>query len=253
MFESLKEKKVLVTGSSTGIGAATAMLFAQYGSDVGIHYCRNKNDALKVAEKIREQGRKAQLFRSDLTSTVDRNNLIKRFIKAYGSIDVLVNNAGAIYDYEHFSVLTEKSWDKTFALNAKAPFYLTRDVFEHMKKNDNGGRVINISTIAVKYGGGPYNLHYCASKAALDTLTKGFSREGAPYGILVNSIRCGLIDTPMQDKIPGYRKERFHKRASLVPLKRAGKPEEIARMAVFLASEGGDFITGQAFAVSGGE
>lgn len=252
MFESLKEKKVLVTGSSTGIGAAIAMLFAQYGSEVGVHYCRNKKDALKVMEKIREQGRKTQLFQGDLTLAAERNSLIKKFIKAYGGIDVLVNNAGGIYDYKHFSALTEKSWDKTFSINAKAPFYLIREAFKYMKKN-GGGRIINISTISVKYGGSPYNLHYCASKAALEALTSGFSREGAQYGILVNSIRCGLIDTPMQDKIPGYREKKFRQRASLVPLKRAGKPEDIARMTVFLASEGGNFITGQVLVVSGGD
>lgn len=252
MFESLKGKKVLVTGSSTGIGAAVAVLFAKHGAEVGVHYCRNKKDALGIAGKIGEYDTKTQLFQGDLTLSADRDKLIVGFIKYFGGIDVLVNNAGGIYDYKHFSTLTEKSWDKTFALNAKAPFYLTRQAFRYMKEN-GGGRIINISTTSVKYGGSAYNIHYCASKAALDTLTRSFSRHGAQYGILVNSIRCGLIDTPMQDKIPGYRAEKFLQRASLVPLKRAGKPEDIARMAVFLASEGGDFITGQIFAVSGGE
>lgn len=253
MFESLKGKKVLITGSSGGIGAAIALLFAQYGAEVGLHYCRNKKGAQNVAKKIIRQGlRTPRLFQGDLLLASTRNNLVKKFIKAYGGIDVLVNNAGAIYDYKHFSVLTEKSWDKTLALNAKAPFYLIRQAFEYMR-NHAGGRIINISTAAVRYGGSPYNMHYCVSKAGLDILTKSFSRQGAKYGILVNSICCGLIDTPMQDKIPGYRKEKFLQRLSLVPLKRAGTPEDVAPMAVFLASEGADFITGEFFYVSGGD
>jgi 3-oxoacyl-[acyl-carrier protein] reductase len=252
MFGSLKGKKVLVTGSSTGIGASIADLFARYGCDVGIHYCSHKKEATKVMAVILEYGVKVRIFQGDLTIPAVRRGLIAKFLKAFGGIDILINNAGAIYEYKHFSDVTERSWDKTFALNAKAPFYLIGQAFEYMKHN-GGGRIINISTASVKYGGSPYNMHYCASKAALDTMTAGFSRAGAQHGILVNSIRCGLIDTPMQDKIPGYRKDKFLQRVSLVPLKRAGKPEDIARMAVFLASSAGDFITGQIIPVSGGE
>lgn len=252
MFTSLQGKKILVTGSSTGIGAAIATLFAHYGAEVGVHYNKSKKDAIAVAKRISGLGIKAYLFQADLTRAGDRDELVGKFMKIYGGIDVLVNNAGALYEYKHFSGLSEKSWDKTFALNVKAPFYLIGQAFEYMKKN-KGGRIINISTASVKYGGSLYNIHYCASKAALDTMTVGFSRAGAEYGILVNSIRCGLIDTPMQDKIPGYREERFQKRVSLVPLKRPGRPEDIARMAVFLASSAGDFITGQVFTVSGGD
>ncbi|MHA2282082.1 MAG: SDR family NAD(P)-dependent oxidoreductase [Promethearchaeota archaeon] len=252
MFESLKDKKVLVTGASTGIGAAIAELFAHYGAHVGVHYRSSQKATEAVLKKVRNLSGWGMAFQGDLLESSIYKNLVRTFIDACGGIDVLVNNAGAIYDYIHFSQLQEESFDRTFTLNVKAPFYLIREAFSFMEKT-GGGRIINITTASVKYGGSPFNIHYCASKSALDTLTIGFARAGTKYGILVNSIRCGLIATPMHTKIPGYSEDRFKDRISLIPLKRAGLPKEIARMVVFLASKGGDFITGQNFSVSGGD
>ena len=178
--------------------------------------------------------------------------LVNNFVKVFGGIDVLINNAGAVYEYKHFSELSEKSWDATFALNVKAPFYLMASVFERMKKQ-GGGRIINVSSVNVKYGGSGKSLHYNASKAALESLQRGFAREGAKHNILVNSIRCGLIEKPMRTKIDGYSEENFRKRVDLIPLKRAGRPMDIARMALFLAAESGNFITGEIFTVAGGD
>lgn len=252
MFSLLKGKKALVTGASTGIGAAIAELLAMYGVYVGVHYRSSHEEAQAVVERIRNLSGWGELFQGDLLETSVLQNLVGNFVRACGGIDILINNAGGIYDYVHFSDLDEKSWDKTFMLNVKAPFYLIREAFSFMEKS-SGGRIINITTVSAKYGGSPYNLHYAASKAALDTLTVGFASEGAKYKILVNSIRCGLIETAMQVKIPGYKEKHFQERISKVPLRRAGKPEDIARMALFLVSECGDFITGQIFPVSGGD
>ena len=120
-------------------------------------------------------------------------------------------------------------------------------------KEHGGGRIINISSVNVKYGGSAKSMHYVASKAALDNLTLGFAREGAKYNILVNSIRCGLIDTQMRAKTEGYSEEDLKRRIDMVPLKRMGQPIDIARMALFLASEAGNFITGEIFTVAGGD
>lgn len=252
MFESLKGKKALVTGASTGIGACIAEHLAIFGVHVGVHYLSNKNKAEAVAGRINELSGWGKIFQGDLLDVSVQQRLVSDFVDSCGGIDILINNAGGIYDYVHFSELNEKSWDKTFVLNAKAPFYLMRDAFSYMEKN-GGGRIINITTVSAKNGGSPYNIHYVASKAALDTLTIGLAREGAKHNILVNSIRCGIIETTMQDKIPGYKEEKLQKRISLVPLKRAGKPVDIARMVIYLASECGDFITGQMLSVSGGD
>ncbi|MBA3052129.1 SDR family oxidoreductase [bacterium] len=251
-FKDIKDKKVLITGASGGIGAGIARLFASYGACLGIHYCSAKKNAVRLAEEIKKKGIRIELFQGDLQKPESRNTLVGNFVKKYGRIDVLVNNAGAIYDYEHFSKLAEKSWDYTFDLNVKAPYYLSAAAFMNMKRND-GGRIINISSANVKYGGSARSVHYTASKAALENLTLGFAREGAKYNILVNSIRCGLIATQMHEKIKGYNEKLFKQRIELIPLKRSGKPIDIARMVLYLASECGSFITGETFTVAGGD
>ena len=251
MYESLKNKRILITGASAGIGSAIAEHLAGFGACVGIHYRQNKKGAQDILDKIKHLPGKAALFEGDLLLESVRNNLISDFIGVFGGIDGLVNNAGGTFGYQHFSVLDEQSWDNAYCLNTKAPFILTRKAFQYMKSH-GGGRIINITTVAVKYVG-PKSMHYTSSKAALDTLTIGFAREGAKHNILVNSIRCGVIDTPMHTKIDGYKEDDFQKRARLIPLQRLGTPADIARMASFLMSECGDFITGEFFAVAGGD
>ena len=252
IFKDIGNKKVLITGASGGIGASMAKLFASYGACVGLHYRSGKEEAIKLLKGIRESSGKAELFQGNLLEQNVRTNLVESFVKTFGRIDVLINNAGTTYGYKHFSELDEKSWDCTFGLNVKAPFFLSASAFQYMKET-GGGRIINISSAAVKYGGGANNLHSVATKAALDCLTIGYAREGAKYNILVNSIRSGVIDTPMRTKIKGYTEEHFQKRVSLIPLKRIGQPIDIARMALFLASESGNFITAEIFTVAGGD
>lgn len=251
MFESLKNKKVLITGATGGIGAAMANLFAEYGACLGLHYGSNSEGAKKLLEEVRSKTREAEILQADLLDSASRKELIPAFIKRFGGIDVLINNAGAAHDYKHFSELDEASWQRTFDLNVRAPFYLMGETFEHMKKA--GGRIVNISSVNVKYGGSAKSFHYVAAKAALESLTRGFAREGAPYNILVNAIRPGLINTPMRKNAVGYSETDFQKRINLILLKRPGEPLDVARMALFLAAESGNFITGEIFTVAGGD
>jgi 3-oxoacyl-[acyl-carrier protein] reductase len=249
LFEDLKGKRILVTGASSGIGACIAELLGSYGASLGVHYQSNKKGAMDVVSSINKHGGKAEAFQGDLLQASVRENLLKLFTDVFGGIDVLVNNAGGVYGVKHFLELDEESWDDTLALNVKAPFFLAKGAFALMKEQ-GGGKIINISSISAKYGGSPQTLHYGAAKAALDAMTVGFARAGAQYNILVNSVRGGFVDTPLHKKMG---RSSLEDRVKLIPLKRAGQPMDIARMVLFLASEAGDYITGEIFTVAGGD
>lgn len=251
MFKDIRRKKVLITGASSGIGADIAKLFGSYGAFVGIHYCNSEREAIRLKKHILKHKGRAEVFKADLLNISACNNLILSYIKTFHGLDVLINNAGGIYGFKNFLKLDEKSWDDTFTLNVKAAFFLAKSAFSYMK-NNNGGKIINISSIAAKYGGSSASLHYGAAKAALDALTKGLARAGAKYNILVNSIRGGFIDTPFHKKI-GRKEKEIEKRIKLILLRRAGKAIDISRMALFLASNSGDYITGEIFTVAGGD
>lgn len=249
MFEGLKNKKVLITGASGGIGAGIARLFASYGAIIGIHYNQNGKEAELLRQEIVARGGEAECFQADLLEHSFSLGLVGAFLARFHGVDVLVNNAGAVIGPTHFSELEGHSWDHTFTLNAKAPFFLAREAFAYMK-DDGGGKIINISSVAAKYGGSPTSLHYGAAKAALEALTVGLARAGAPYNILVNAIRAGFIDTPFHRQ---RQRREIQERINLIPLKRAGQPIDVARAALFLASEAGDYITGEILTVSGGD
>ncbi|MDD4126413.1 MAG: SDR family NAD(P)-dependent oxidoreductase [Methanomicrobium sp.] len=248
MFSGIKGKKILITGSSSGIGACTAELFASYGADVGIHYGQNIDKAKIALENVKKYGVQGKLFQADfLTDNAD--NIIDEFLDCFGRIDVLVNNAGAVYGNMDFLEMDEESWNKTLTASLKTPFFISKKAFISMKKI-GGGKIINISSIASKYGGSAKTLHYGVAKSGLDAITKTMAREGAEYNILVNSIQPGVIDTEFHKKIG---RNSLIERAQKIPLKRAGKPEDVAGMCLFLASNYGNYITGQIFGVTGGD
>lgn len=249
MFGDLADKRVLVTGASTGIGAATAKLFASYGAITGIHFGSSKMQAQAVAHEIAAEGGRCVLVQGDLRHARACPEIVREFVDKAGGIDVLVNNAGGVYGAAPLAELTEDAWDQTFALNVKAPFFLIQQVFP-LFREQGGGKIINISSVSAKYGGGATTAHYGAAKAALDALTVGLARMGAPHRILVNSIRAGFVDTDFHRKMG---RTSIEERVKLIPLKRAGRPEDIAPMAIFLASSAGDYVTGEIFTISGGD
>ncbi|HEB71918.1 MAG TPA: SDR family oxidoreductase [Nitrospirae bacterium] len=252
MNGGVKGKKILVTGAGSGIGASIALALGHHGAKVGVHYSSSKKKAEQVAAGIRESGGEAKIFKADFLEPGAPEDLTRSFAEEFGGVDGLVNNAGGVFGYGHFSELDHTDWENTYTLNAKAPFFLIKEVFEEMKKS-GGGRIINISTVSAKYGGSANNIHYASSKAALDAMTAGFARAGAPFNILVNSIRCGVIDSGMHNKVEGYSETRFKKRINMIPLKRAGRPEDVALMALHLISDAGNFITGEFITIAGGD
>jgi len=249
MFDAIRGKRVLVTGASSGIGACTAELFARHGSRVGIQYHTGKEAAAHLRDTLSEKGCEVILLRADLLRASSREGLVPLFIEKAGGIDVLVNNAGGIIGPSHFLDLDARSWDDTLKLNLTAPYVLSREAFRYMK-NHGGGRIINISSIAAWYGGSETGIHYGAAKSGLEAVTKTLARAGAPHRILVNAIQPGVIDTPAHGKIG---RSSLEGRARSIPLGRPGRPLDVARLCLFLASEGGDYITGQTLRVTGGE
>lgn len=249
IVSGLENKKVLVTGATGGIGTSLVRMFAEKGAVVGIHYHQNKEQAELLDREVDAKGGRSGCFQADLLSA-NGADLVDTFVERFEGIDVLVNNAGAICGYEDFLDLDEATWTKTFQLNTQAPFFLAQCAFARMKKS-GGGKIINISSIAAKYGGSARSLHYGASKAALEAVTVGLARVGAPHNILVNAVRGGYIDTPAQQRLSSQKD--LKERIKLIPLKRAGKPGDIASLVVFLASGAGDFITGEIMTVSGGD
>ena len=248
MFKGIQDKKVLITGSSSGIGACTAELFASYGADIGIHYSQNKKGALSVLEKITEKGGEGHLLEADFQDDA-ADCIVDEFLDYFGRIDVLINNAGAIYGSTDFLKLDKSSWEKTLKVSLSTPFFISRKAFSFMKDN-NGGKIINISSIASKYGGSSKTLHNGVAKSGVDAITKTLAREGARYNILVNSIRPGVIDTEAHKKIG---RDSLEERIKSIPLKRAGRPADIAGMCLYLASDYGNYITGQTFGITGGD
>jgi len=249
IISGLENKKVLVTGATGGIGTSLVRMFAAKGAVVGIHYHKNQEQAESLVQEVESNGGRSASFQADLLSS-DGADLVDAFVERFEGIDVLVNNAGAICGFKDFLELDEASWSETFQLNAQSPFFLAQRAFVQMKKS-GGGKIINISSIAAKYGGSARSLHYGASKAALEAVTVGLARAGAPHKILVNAVRGGYIDTPAQHRLSSQKD--LTERIKRIPLQRAGQPEDIASMIVFLASGAGDFITGEIMTVAGGD
>ena len=245
----LKNKYVLVTGASSGIGFQIAKDFLLEGAYVGIHYSKN----LKGAKKLLKYAKKNQckIFKSDFSNSKEISTLWNEFNTwSKGRIHVLINNASFV-KFMSLENLSDEEWDKTFQVNLKAAFQLSRAAFSIMSKKKNG-RIINISSGGWTYGGNKDTFHFGASKAALEALTMAFAKLGAPNNVLVNAIRPGATET--SGHIQRYPNTKdLIARANLVPLKRMGKPEEISNMVLFLASAKSSFITNTIISVTGGE
>jgi 3-oxoacyl-[acyl-carrier protein] reductase len=245
----LHGKRIAVTGASSGIGAAIARLLADSGAIVVIHYHQRTKEAREIVDQIRASGGIAELVKANLMDSTERDTLIPAMIDQLGGLDGFVNNAGGPQGRNPFPEIMQEDWDQTFALNVEAPFFLTQRAFSHMRSH-GGGRIVNISSIGVKYGGSPRTIHYAMAKSALETLTAGLAKLGAAHNILVNTVRAGMIDTPFWDDKPN---EEIEARIRLIPLGRIGRSQEVAAMVCFLLSPSASYISGQTIAVSGGE
>jgi 3-oxoacyl-[acyl-carrier protein] reductase len=240
----LAGKVAIVTGSSRGIGGAIALAFAKEGANLVVNYIRRRDCAKEVASKITEMGRKAVIVKADVSNLKDVERLVKTTLQEFGKIDILVNNA-ADFSVMEFSLSYPdwNSWDRMIAVNTKGMLMCSQMVSRHMLKQKSGC-IINI--VADWAGGG---LCYMLTKAAGIPLTKGLARALAPH-VRVNAICPGSIDTGWVSALPDKEKKKLKEK---ILRKRWGQPEDIAKVAVFLASDDADFITGATIVVDGGE
>lgn len=248
MCMRLKGKVGVVTGSSRGIGRAIAIKFAKEGAAVVVN-SRKKASAQKVVDEIKKTGGKAIAVAGDVSKAETAKKLVDAAVKKFGSLDVFVNNAGVV-SYSNFVDLKEKEWDSLMDVDLKGVFLCSQAAARQMIKQGNGGKIINISSIAGFIGF--HDLpHYCAAKAGVIELTKQMALELALHRINVNSIGPGAIQTEMTKELEGDPKA-IEQILTRIPLGRLGQPEEIANVAVFLASDEASYITGVTIFVDGG-
>lgn len=248
----MSSKCILITGASGGIGGAIAEVLGSCRATLGLHYRSNRERVELIAKKVEESGGRAIIIQSNLDGEQDSRLLLDEFVANCGRIDGLINNAGAIVGAKPFLELDEDSWQKTMLINAQIPFFLSQAAMKTMINAGISGKIINISSISSKYGGGETSMHYGAAKAALEAISKGMARFGARHGILVNVIQAGFVDTDIHFKM-GRNEQDIIERIKKIPLKRAGKPVEIAYLAAFLMSDMADYITGETFTIAGGD
>jgi NAD(P)-dependent dehydrogenase (short-subunit alcohol dehydrogenase family) len=247
----LSGKVALITGGASGIGRATALLFAREGADLAIADL-NAQAGEAVANEITESGGRAIFESTDVTNAADCRRLAERAIRKFGRIDILFNNAGIIRRATILD-LSENDWDRVMAVNVKSIYLLSREVIPHMQ-GQGGGSIINTASGWGLVGGARAAV-YCASKGAVVLLTKAMAIDHGPQKIRVNCICPGDTDTGMlraEAQQLGEAKDRFLSDAAKRPLGRVGSPDEIAQAVLYLASDASSFVTGTALVVDGG-
>jgi len=249
-YLDLSNKVALITGASSGIGAASAKLLAELGADIGITYHQNQQGAQSVSDHIKSLGRKAMAIHADFRQAEQIIATVTEIAAALGPIDILLNNAGSLLKRKSNLEMTKDLWDEVIHLNLDSAMLCAQAVAGAMIQR-KAGVIINVVSIAGRSGGGPGAGAYGAAKAALIALTKSQAREWAPHGIRVNAISPGVIDTPFHEVFSTP--EMIKSFVASIPLGRIGTPEECAKVVAFLASDLSSFVVGETIEVNGGQ
>jgi 3-oxoacyl-[acyl-carrier protein] reductase len=243
------QKVVVVTGASSGIGKATALEFAKSGAKVVVHYNKNKTGAEDAVSQIQNMGGEAISVSGDLSKGQNVDHLIKEVVDQFGTIDILVNNAGTLVERRTIEAMDDDLWSRVMDVNLTSVYLCSKAVIPIMKEKGNG-RIINLTSVAARNGGGLGAGHYSTAKAGVLTFTKSLAKELAETGVIVNAVSPGVISTPYHDQYSTP--EARQGMAYNTPLKREGTPEEVAYGILFLASDYASFILGETMEINGG-
>lgn len=241
-----KNKTVLITGSSRGIGSNMVEKFAREGYNVLINYNKSKENAEELYNKLKSEGLSVEAFKADVSKRDEVEAMFEYCLKEFGDLDILINNAGVAKGML-FTDVTDEDWDNLMNVNLKGVYLCTQTALKHMI-SEKKGKIINISSIW-GIAGGSFEVHYSASKAGIIGLTKALAKEVGPSNIQVNCIAPGAIVTDMLEQVNSDDLELFRQET---PLMKLGKPEDISNCALFLASDKADFFTGQVLSPNGG-
>jgi glucose 1-dehydrogenase len=245
----LEQKVAVITGSDSGIGRAIAIEFAREGASVVINYAHAQDKAEEVHQTITSNGGKAIVIQADVSQYQQATHLIQQAVEQLGKLDILVNNAG-MEIHSPFLDVTEEQYDRVLSIDLKGPFFCAQLAAREMVKRNIAGRIINISSVHEDLPM-PQNVPYCCAKGGLRMLMRTICLELAPYGITVNNIGPGAVDTPIDADVKADPKK-WQALLGEIPLHRVGQPEEIAKLAVYLASDASSYVTGSTFFIDGG-
>jgi NAD(P)-dependent dehydrogenase (short-subunit alcohol dehydrogenase family) len=245
-------KVMIVTGGGRGIGAATVRLAAERGYSVCVNYLRNRDAAEALVNDLRRKDFKAITVQADVAVEAEVVRMFEQVDRALGRVSALVNNAGIVDRGTRVEHISAERLARMFAVNVAGSFLCAREAVKRMSKRHGGagGAIVNLSSIAAKLGGPGEYVDYAASKGAIDTFTIGLAREVAADGIRVNAVRPGIIRTEIH--VAGGDPGRVERIGATAPLARAGEPEEVARVILWLLSEEASYMTGAILDVSGG-
>ncbi|HLZ56070.1 MAG TPA: SDR family oxidoreductase [Ktedonosporobacter sp.] len=245
----LDQKVAIVTGSATGIGRAIAIEFAREGATVVINYAHSQDQAEETRRLIEQDHGKAIVLRADVAQYEQVTELIQQTIEHFERLDILVNNAG-MEIHSPFLDVTEQHFDLVLGVDLKGPFFCAQAAARAMVKSKTPGRIIKISSVHEDLAM-PQNAPYCCAKGGVRMLMRTIALELAPYNITVNNIAPGAVDTPIDADVKAD-PEKYAALLKEIPLHRMGQPEEIARLALYLASDASSYVTGSTFVIDGG-
>ena len=250
-FFDFTGKVVLVTGASSGIGRATAEFFGSCGASVAITYLNNKGGAdAAVAAIANGNGDRSPIaIKADVTKHSEIEAMIREVEDGFGPVDILVNNAGSLVERLKTLEMTEERWNEVINLNATSAFFAAKAVIPKMLEKGTGV-IVNVTSIAGRNGGALGSIHYSSAKAAILTMTKGLAKEFATQGIRVNAVSPGVIDTPYHETFTTP--EIMANLRKAIPMGREGRPDEVASVIAFLASDAASYLCGETIEVNGG-